>query len=299
MCCLCRKSPPTLCVSCINADLSILWARRNKLEEALLQHQAQLFTETSSLARLYSLNEAQSKFKQTLASARARTLQTEAQVRLVRETNAKRKAQIAARRADLIRANAHADTVVAPSVARLVHAAEALEEAVAVERRKRALELHDVLPMVPAAHAGQAGSVAGVAFVPEQRQHGLALQLVARAMMIVADYVKLQLPFRMGMHRGVIRLSRFDDAAEFPLLPWEPSYASAARMLWRNMQALCQAQGVPGNVMSPRDLVSNMWQLFHSPSLGRSVRQALLDAGFREARFPVGSEGEGEDFVML
>ena len=291
---------PLLCASCANADLSILWARSSKTDDALRTLQANLALESAPLARSFRLSQTLKGFTAELGETRRKIEATEARIRDVRASNQARRARLQRMRQQLAEARAHLDNTVTPTVARLTHAAESMEEAVAMERRKRALELHDVLPM----DAGHRGSVAGVwmtRFDDKEhfRQLALALALVARAVMIVASYIRLPLPFRMALDKGVVRLSRFVDATSCALLPWDPLFASATKMLWRNISTLCVATGVPSNLASPRDLVSSMWQVFHSPSLGGSVRQALLDSRAREARTPAAAADEPEDFVLI
>jgi hypothetical protein len=284
----------------------------------LAAHSKRLYAQTTSLSESSLLQDTLANFAALVSATNARTREQEANVRQIRESAAQRRAELLRARGALRQAEAHLDTVVAPTVARLVHAAGALEEVVAMERRKRALELHDVLPMIPSARAGQLGSVAGL-LLPlfddkdHTRQLALSLSLIvracacvcvadaawqARAMMILADYVKVPLPNKMAMDKGVVYLSHFDQSNDVALLPWTPGFGVALKMLWRNMATLCHAQGVPSNLVSSRDFISNMWQLFHSPSLGRSVRQALVDAYSRESRNPVTSADDA-DFVIV
>ena len=52
-------------------------------------------------------------------------------------------------------------------------------------------------------------------------------------------------------------------------------------MLGKNITALCFYQGVPNKLISPTNLLQNLWQLFHSPSLGHPVHASLKSASMR------------------
>lgn len=251
----------------------------------------------------------------------------------LRAGNIKRKSRLEMAKALCSRAEGYDANVVNPTVKSLERASCDLEEVAGAERRKRAMQLFELFPLVPREPGiNDENTVADVILNLEegnpkadQEQTILALTLIARVIVVGSHYLKLPIPFRISFDKSGVGFLSHDSGKNaldaYPLIPppksqpkldqltqqqqtggWNMASAShknfyhALRLLHADVTFLCVSQGVPTNVLSndPKHVVANLWQLFHSASLGRSVRAALEQASTRESvklTRPVGRMG--------
>jgi len=196
------------------------------------------------------------------------------------ETLERRKKELGAAKERMVKATTYDDETVEPIVASLEQAAGDLEESVATERRKKMEQLFEIFPLVVAEPGfAPVSTIAGVPLPsdfqshPENPQYSLALVLISRVVLMSAHYLRIPLPYHLIYDRGEAWIEHHGQ-----LVPVQ----RRVKNLYINIRALCLAQGVPANVVSKVDFIECLWQLFHSPSLGRPVREAMLDAEMRE-----------------
>jgi hypothetical protein len=112
----------------------------------------------------------------------------------------------------------------------------------------------------------------------------LAITLVGRVVILAAHYLKFALPFPLVYEKGVCWTEH--KGAPVPI-------QRKLRNLYINIRALCLCQGVPLNVLAKVDFIEGLWQLFHSPSLGKPISQALFEGEARENKLVTRKAGEG------
>jgi len=192
----------------------------------------------------------------------------------------RRKKELSAAKERMAKAKAYDQDVIDPMVSAMEQAAENLEETVASERRKKMEQLLEIFPLVVAEPGGisPVSTIAGVPLgdfqnQPENPQNSLALTLVSRVAILAAHYLRIPLPHQLIYERGEAFVEHRGSLVYLQ---------RRLRNLQMNVRLLCIAQGVPSNVLAKVDFVENLWQLFHSPSLGRSIHDAMLQAELRE-----------------
>ena len=181
--------------------------------------------------------------------------------------------------------------IVDPVCASLEQTAESLEETIASERRKKMEQLHELFTLEVAEPGfSPVSKIAGVPLGDLQKIDGsdpqqlLALTLVSRMVILAAHYLRIPLPFQLIYDKGEAWIEHRGALV--------PVYRKV-RNLHINIRMLCIAQGVPSNVLAKVDFVESLWQLFHSPSLGRSIREAMLEAEVRENKPVLRKSAEG------
>jgi hypothetical protein len=191
----------------------------------------------------------------------------------------------------MAKASVYDQDVVDPICSSLEQTAENLEETIASERRKKMEQLHEVFPL-EVAELGftPVSKIAGVpvgdlqALDGSNPQNLLALTLVGRMVILAAHYLRIPLPFQLIYDKGEAWIEH-----RGALVPVH----RRLRNLHINIRMLCIAQGVPSNVLAKVDFVETLWQLFHSPSLGRPIREAMLEAEVRENKPVLRKSAEG------
>lgn len=173
---------------------------------------------------------------------------------------------------------------------------ETLQDAVARDRRKRVMQLLELFPICSPERPGPegVGSIANLVFPTslqslEQLKHDervAAVSTIVRVLMIASIYLCLPLPFSMKA-TGTKALIRHGDVEHDLTEPGE-SLRKGMTLLNLNVEFLCYSQGVPPEQVLAGELLHNLWQVFHSPSLGRSVFRSLHDADGRIGRAPRG-----------
>uniref|UniRef100_A0A7S3LTG8 Uncharacterized protein n=1 Tax=Aplanochytrium stocchinoi TaxID=215587 RepID=A0A7S3LTG8_9STRA len=177
---------------------------------------------------------------------------------------------------------------------------EDLSEAIAMERQKKVRQLVQLFPVSMPQTLGETGvgSIASLALPtslanlekmkPDARTAAIAT--IIRVLLIASSYLSLPLPFEMKTVDGKSCIGpwKAQDDAKFMLTEPGPSLQTGMTMLCWNVEALCFNQGVPSNLILPDELLHNLWQVFHSPSLGRTIYRSLLDAERRMGRVQLG-----------
>ena len=173
---------------------------------------------------------------------------------------------------------------------------ETLQDAVARDRRKRIMQLLELFPISSPDRPGLegVGSIANLVLPTsvanlEQLKHDervAAVSTVVRVLMIASIYLWLPLPFSMKA-TGTKALIRHGEV-EYDLTEPGDSLRKGMTLLNLNVEFLCYSQGVPPEQVLAGELLHNLWQVFHSPSLGRSVFRSLHDADGRIGRAPRG-----------
>ena len=180
----------------------------------------------------------------------------------------------------MAKATVYDDELVAPTCASLELAAQNSEEIVASERRKKMEQLIDILPLV-VAEPGifGASTIAGIPLGETQTLDGsdpqtlLALTLLGRMVILASYYLRIQLPYQLIYDKGEAWIEQRGVLVHL--------HRGLANFRF-NIKFLCVTQGVPANVLARVDLIESIWQLFHSPSLGRPIREAMLQSELRE-----------------
>jgi hypothetical protein len=191
----------------------------------------------------------------------------------------KRKKELSAAKERMAKAKQYDQEIVEPIVHALEQAAANVEESVAGERRRKMEHLLEVFPLVVAEPGFSPVSIiAGVPLGdfqshPDNPQNSLALALVARVVILAAHYLRIPLPYHLIYERGEAWIEHRGSLVHLQ---------RRLRNLQINIRTLCIAQGVPSNVLARVDFLESLWQLFHSPSLGRPIREAMSEAESRD-----------------
>mmetsp|Transcript_6753 Transcript_6753/g.8800 ORF Transcript_6753/g.8800 Transcript_6753/m.8800 type:complete len:251 (-) Transcript_6753:48-800(-) len=167
-----------------------------------------------------------------------------------------------------------------------------------MERQKKIRQLIQLLPVSMPHNLGETGvgSIASLAFPtslenfeklkPDARTAAIAT--IIRVLGIASSYLSLVLPFEMKSLSGKPYIGPWQESNGVMLTEIGPDLKRGMTMLCWNVEALCHSQGVPSNLVLQDELLHNLWQVFHSPSLGRTIRRSLLDAEGRMGRVKPG-----------
>eukprot|EP00924_Labyrinthula_sp_SR-Ha-C_P012350 maker-scaffold_10-snap-gene-4.14-mRNA-1 protein AED:0.18 eAED:0.18 QI:285/1/0.8/1/0.5/0.4/5/0/426 len=163
-------------------------------------------------------------------------------------------------------------------------------EAVARKRRDKIMQLVEMFPIIEPTSRGEegVGYIGGLEYptnievlinLPKQKRVAV-LDLLARIISLSAKYLDLNLPFAIDFVPGSVFIGHHTDFHRFNLLQEtqsEPLKISIS-MLNTCCEWMCSRQGVPVNdvLYKGNHILHNLWQLFHSPSLGRSVYQSYI-----------------------
>lgn len=148
-------------------------------------------------------------------------------------------------------------------------------------RRKRCRELFNIFPVIP-----REKRVGGFRVDLDKKNEKLCeesitgIGIVARMVCIAASYLDIALPHEINLSK---RIFEEDDL----------------KNLRANVIHLCVLQGVPLKLLQKEKVLDNLWQLFHSPSLGRPVRQCMLDSDSRMPARKAKTNSQRKDELVL
>mmetsp|Transcript_1770 Transcript_1770/g.2912 ORF Transcript_1770/g.2912 Transcript_1770/m.2912 type:complete len:386 (+) Transcript_1770:315-1472(+) len=186
---------------------------------------------------------------------------------------------------------------------------EDYSERVSMERKKLIMQLVDLFPLESDGNADESiaklplpSNIKALQAMNEDARSAV-LAIVVRVLHIASSYLSLTLPFRMEFLGSKASIGRWGDGEPQTMLTGTGlALESGMIMLRKNVEALCFYQGIPTSFVKEWSLIHSLWQLFHSPSLGNSVHQSLLEASARVGRVPAGKHlrqpPSGEVFVQ-
>jgi len=118
-----------------------------------------------------------------------------------------------------------------------------------------------------------------------------AISILVQMLLVASAYLSLKMPMHMEfVGTDAVISNPLHGSNKFKITgnTTGPEFEIAIDMLRQNIEALSLYQGVPLKFVKESSLVHGMWQLVHSPSLGNSVQQSLLEADARVGRVPAG-----------
>lgn len=169
---------------------------------------------------------------------------------------------------------------------------EDLDSTVALERKRLVYQLINLFPIITTHEGETIGNLWLPSDLPKikamkEEERVAVLALIVRILIIVSRYLVIGLPFDMGFNGPKPCVGRIGE----PLTTITGNglaLETCLIMLRRNVETLCFCQGIPSSFVGRWSLLNCMWQLFHSPSLGRNVQQSLVEAESRVGRVPAG-----------
>lgn len=295
-----RRSCAVSCPSCVSSHIC-------DLRNALSRSRRELASAASLASQPHASQAAQarsrrlhSELQATVASFRSQASHARSRLESEREALSRRQRSLAARREAVFAARCALELRQERSVGSggmsgaLLHGLsmqlEDYVDRVAQERRKLVMQLLELFPL-------EAETIANLALPSDTRQlramnedaRSAALAIVVRVLLIASSYLALTLPFRMEFLGSKASIGRWGPNEPQTMLTGTGcALESGMAMLRKNVEALCFYQGIPADLVREWSLLHSLWQLFHSPSLGNSVHQSLLEADSRVGRVKAG-----------